>query len=185
MGQREKIPYFKCVFILLLASFVVSIYHYQSPSGLMYLNRNADTSEAKKESDHKPFSIIQSYDPNFSGSKDETFENEFVKQNLVTSGRIFKGDKIRKFPENATLFRGKSSSVYSDDAIKFIEENQKTKHDCQKWGVVTTIFHPLAESVRRFMYRKNWCVVVVGDKGRPSAEVRAISLILKGEQIIL
>ena len=40
---------------------------------------------------------------------------------------------------------------------------------CRKWGVVTTIFgpHP-SEAIRRFLYRKNrWCVVVVGDAGKP------------------
>ena len=48
-----------------------------------------------------------------------------------------------------------------------------TRHgrNCTKWGVVTTIFGPEpSEAVRRFLYRrKNWCVVVVGDKGRPDS----------------
>ena len=42
---------------------------------------------------------------------------------------------------------------------------------CKKWGVVTTIFGTApSEAVRRFLYRRsNWCVVVVGDKGKPDS----------------
>ena len=43
-----------------------------------------------------------------------------------------------------------------------------------KWGVVTTIFEPPSEAVRRLMYRKGWCVVVAGDKGKPSLKVNEI-----------
>ena len=32
--------------------------------------------------------------------------------------------------------------------------------------MVTTIFGP-TESVRRFLYRKDWCIVIVGDKDKP------------------
>ena len=41
------------------------------------------------------------------------------------------------------------------------------RFDCKKWGVVTTIFEPPSEAVRRFLYRKEWCLVIVGDKGKP------------------
>lgn len=38
---------------------------------------------------------------------------------------------------------------------------------CDKWGVMTTVTEPPAESIRRFLYMKDWCVVVVGDLGKP------------------
>ena len=177
MSRRDKISFCKFPFILFLASFVILFYVYHSPSGIEYLISNEIPSEEKtipldkKKYDYIPFSITQSYDSNFNGSKDEKLENNLEIQNLVTSGKLFKGEKIRKFPENEILFRGQSSSAFSKSDIKILEENQNSKHDCQKWGVVTTIFHPPSESVRRFMYRKNWCVVVVGDKGKPSVEV--------------
>ena len=37
---------------------------------------------------------------------------------------------------------------------------------CKKWGVVTTIFAP-SESVRRFLYKDDWCIVVVADLNKP------------------
>ena len=49
---------------------------------------------------------------------------------------------------------------------------------CQKWGVVTTIFGEApSEAVRRFLYRRSkWCVVVVGDKGKPDSVSRNVLL---------
>ena len=38
--------------------------------------------------------------------------------------------------------------------------------NCKKWGVVTTIFPP-SESVRRFLYKDDWCIVVVADLNKP------------------
>ena len=177
MSQRDKISFFKFPFILFLASFVILIYLYHSPSGVQYLISNEVPSEEvitpldKNTYDYIPLYITKSYNLNLNGSKDEKLENNLELQNLVTSGKLFKGEKIRKFPENEILFRGQSSSAFSKSDIEILEKNQKNKHDCHKWGVVTTIFQPPSESVRRFMYRKNWCVVVVGDKGKPSVEV--------------
>ena len=38
---------------------------------------------------------------------------------------------------------------------------------CRYWAVTTTIFGP-TEAVRRFLYKTNWCVVIVGDQGKPT-----------------
>ena len=75
----------------------------------------------------------------------------------VTSGQEFSGEKIRSF-NGAKKF---------ENVEKWIgKKPQPSKWNCEKWGVVTTIFPP-SESVRRFLYRKDWCVVVVGDKDKP------------------
>ena len=97
------------------------------------------------------------------------------KQNLVTSGKIFKGDKIREFPKNEIKFRGKICGKLSEkDANTLKETRKQNKYSCEKWAVVTTIFEPPSEAVRRFMYRRDWCVVVVGDKGKPLSKVSVV-----------
>jgi hypothetical protein len=90
----------------------------------------------------------------------------------ATSGIVFSGDKIREFDNAKIRFKGKSikrlNSINTRD-VEFLK-----RFNCSKWGVVTTIFDPPSEAVRRFLYRKNWCVVVVGDKGMQT-EVRMFS----------
>ena len=94
------------------------------------------------------------------------------KQNLVTSGKLFKGEKIREFPRQDIKFAGKSDPILNGSEINLLKLQQsKNKYNCDKWGVVTTIFEPPSEAVRRLMYRKDWCVVVAGDKGKPSLQV--------------
>ena len=96
------------------------------------------------------------------------------KKNLVTSGEEFTGQKIRRYPINDMMFNGKSFSKISEEDQQTLDDDKK--YHCDKWGVMTTIFHPPSEAVRRFMYRKEWCGVIVGDKGRPSREVRTYML---------
>ena len=97
------------------------------------------------------------------------------KQNLVTSGKLFKGEKTREFPRKEIIFAGKISPKLNDSEINLLKQHQsKNKYNCDKWGVVTTIFEPPSEAVRRLMYRRDWCVVVAGDKGKPSLEVNII-----------
>ncbi len=81
----------------------------------------------------------------------------------ATTGKEFSGQKIRTFP--------------ASDSQRFI--SVPTKHPgsdpttprsdlmCDKWGVMTTIVSPPPESVRRFLYMTEWCVVVVGDLDQP------------------
>ena len=97
------------------------------------------------------------------------FKKAHEKQNLATSGKTFRGEKTREFPEDKIKFRGKTAGTISESEIEALNNLQSNRSlGCEKWGVVTTIFEPPSEAVRRFMYRKDWCVVVVGDKGKPS-----------------
>ena len=65
-------------------------------------------------------------------------------------------------------FRGKSTMSQNMEMDDISETTMKYKRfDCKKWGVVTTIYEPPSEAVRRFLYRKDWCLVVVGDRGKP------------------
>ena len=109
--------------------------------------------------------------PNSTGTNtdDEVIKFVIEKQNLATSGKTFQGERTRIFPKNELKFRGKTSGKFFESEINLIEEaRRENKLGCEKWGVVTTIFEPPSEAVRRFMYRKDWCVVIVGDKGKPS-----------------
>ena len=90
--------------------------------------------------------------------------------NSVTSGNIFSGRKLRKFPDGNRRFKGKIApieGIHSEYTIPQHVKKNRNKLDCNKWAVVTTIFEPPSEAVRRFLYRKEWCVVVVGDKEKP------------------
>jgi hypothetical protein len=49
---------------------------------------------------------------------------------------------------------------------------------CDKWGVMTTIVSPPPESVRRFMYMADWCVVVVGDLDKPQVNGQSYDLFI-------
>ena len=82
---------------------------------------------------------------------------------------FFKGEKIREYPKHEIQFKGLTAGVLSGNDKGILYEFQKqNKYGCEKWGVVTTIFEPPSEAVTRFMHRNDWCVVVVGDKGKPS-----------------
>ena len=89
----------------------------------------------------------------------ETHDNLELKRILsnVTSGQEFSGEKIRNFT---------GAKKFANIENWIGKKPQISKWNCEKWGVVTTIFPP-SESVRRFLYRKDWCVVVVGDKTKP------------------
>ena len=66
------------------------------------------------------------------------------------------------------MFRGKSPMSQNVEMVDISDKTMKYKRfNCKKWGVVTTIFAPPSEAVRRFLYRKDWCLVVVGDRGKP------------------
>lgn len=90
--------------------------------------------------------------------------------NSATSGNLFSGKKIRYFPDDQIRFKGKMAptEVTKEEEM----DNNKNKFECTKWAVVTTIFEPPSEAVRRFLYRKDWCVVVVGDKEKPGKVIR-------------
>ena len=106
--------------------------------------------------------------------KDDALKETINKvTNPATSGNLFLGEVIRQFPESKIRFKGKISDLGDDIGVGTVDQSQMSvsKFDCRKWAVMTTIFEPPSEAVRRFLYRRKWCVVVVGDKGKPG-EVR-------------
>ena len=89
--------------------------------------------------------------------KEDNFHSLLSK---ATSGHEFSGLEFRTFPTHLRKF-------YDDTVIK-VKNVLQSKWNCTKWGVVTTIFSPpYQEAVRRFLYRTDWCIVVVGDKDKP------------------
>ena len=89
-----------------------------------------------------------------------TKPKEEILNNLLshaTSGQEFSGKTFRNFPMNLRKFHQTEISS---------RKKKISNHPCTKWGVVTTIFKP-SEAVRRFLYRQDWCVVIVGDEGKP------------------
>ncbi len=80
---------------------------------------------------------------------------------LATSGKEFSGDRVREFPSNSRQFNnGKIAKKCKASARKL----------CSKWGVLTTINEP-TEAIRRFLYRKDWCIIVVGDLTLPKVSM--------------
>ena len=72
----------------------------------------------------------------------------------ASTGNVFSGDKTRAFPRAHIQFKNVSFGEIKPRLIP---------SECKKWGVLTTINAP-SEALRRFMYQKEWCVVVVLDK---------------------
>ena len=75
----------------------------------------------------------------------------------ATSGKIFANEKIRTFDVAKLIFGGGNKTNIDQGEIE-VEDK------CEKWGVTTTIFSPPSETIRRFLYRPNWCIVIVGDE---------------------
>lgn len=82
----------------------------------------------------------------------------------ATSGKLFTGDIIRAFPTRNIKF---PPERYQGTRCQEHDRRLPRTLDCTKWGVVTTVFEPPSEALRRFAYRKEWCVVIVGDSGKP------------------
>ena len=91
---------------------------------------------------------------------------DYTENQNVPFSTLFSGDKIREF--NHTRIKYKGTKTLSIHTANTRDEGFGNRFNCTKWGVVTTIFEPPSEAVRRFLYRKHWCVVVIGDKGMPT-----------------
>ena len=100
--------------------------------------------------------VFEKSEENF--EKNEEFHQLFSD---ATSGKEFSGEKFRTFPNHRKKFT-------ENKLVKKVKRNDAFLRNCSKWAVVTTIFSPPQESVRRFLYRPDWCVVVVGDKSKPN-----------------
>ena len=144
---------------------VTSKYETNSDKNLIHSEENANFQE-------KSTSVLSEK----AKGKIENIISNIQNQNLVTSGKLFKGDIVRTVPQGDIRFTRKTAPRLSNDEIELLnKQRSEFKYKCDKWGVVTTIFEPPSEAVRRLMYRKDWCVVVAGDKGKPSIKVNEIS----------
>ena len=102
---------------------------------------------------------------------EDSFENNEEFNQLfsdATSGKEFSGVKFRTFPNHQRKFT-------HNKLMKKVKRNTHLRN-CSKWAVVTTIFSPPQESVRRFLFRQDWCVVVVGDKNKPNVSLQGLTV---------
>ena len=111
--------------------------------------------------------------PKLETSRDGVNKKDEIKSiiSMATSGNVFAGKRMRQFPKDQIRYKGKLAPNFDSNELK-PDGTASTKRasfrlDCKKWAVVTTIFSPPSEAVRRLLYRKEWCIVVVGDKDKP------------------
>ena len=107
---------------------------------------------------------------NFSSRPIFSFQSSvqtIIEQHPAATGTVFTAKKIRKYEEaeqqnneNLALHQKKYRNL-DDEKSGNIDANL-----CDKWGVMTTI-SPASEAVRKFLYKPDWCVVVVGDLELP------------------
>ncbi|XP_052771432.1 uncharacterized protein LOC128211070 [Mya arenaria] len=95
----------------------------------------------------------------------------FLKELLNSSdvsGKQYSGRIIRKFSTNKIKFRFKRVKAHKTADNADDTESEFMHKSCKMWAVLTTIFEPPSEAVRRFKYMRNWCVVIAGDAGLPN-----------------
>ena len=83
----------------------------------------------------------------------------------AATGSQFTGEKFRTFTEY--IFR---DAAEAGNLIRS-SSNPETDKNCDKWGVMTTITSPPTEAIRRFLYKPDWCVVVVADLNKPNVRL--------------
>lgn len=79
----------------------------------------------------------------------------------ATSGKLFKGEKIRIYESSKILFSSPKDKI----AKTYTQPSDELK--CERWSVVTTIFEP-SNAVKKQAHMAGWCLVVVGDLKGPS-----------------
>jgi len=100
---------------------------------------------------------------NFTGSSDRRQLGAVLKNkkseviSAATSGKLFLGEKVRKFNRTKKLNAIKSSS------------NEMPNTTCTNWAVVTTIFDA-SDAIKRIASLADWCMVVVADLKTASKE---------------
>ena len=63
-----------------------------------------------------------------------------------STGTVFTMEKVRTFPDSERL----GKNLQGNCELKV--EPRRSKHECKKWAVLTTI-NEASEAVRRFLYR--------------------------------
>lgn len=92
-------------------------------------------------------------------------------QNSAT-GSIFTNTKIRTFdPKNRIFnhyYQTEPSNNMIDKYMSTTTNSTSSKNkNCERWGVVTTIFNP-TEAIVRVIKSTSWCLVIVADTKTPS-----------------
>jgi hypothetical protein len=91
----------------------------------------------------------------------------------AATGSEFSGAKIRSFSD--FLFRGsprrRIPAAQRFEAVSRPAATARPDAACDKWGVMTTISSPPTEAVRRFFYKRDWCIVVVADLNKPKVKL--------------
>lgn len=111
--------------------------------------------------------------------------NTDTEQLPAATGKVYIAEKIRTYKEE-----NENSKSTERQHIKKLDKNEKIdKKVCEKWGVMTTI-SSMSESVKRFLYKLDWCIAVVGDLEKPEVRTyrslrRKINLFLKKKKIVL
>lgn len=80
---------------------------------------------------------------------------------LANTGNLFKAGVDVSLPRVSPKYRGMRLSEEEEAAV-----SDGSRTSCKLWAVLTTVFSP-SEAVRRFLYKKEWCVVIVGDRELP------------------
>jgi hypothetical protein len=87
----------------------------------------------------------------------------------ATSGRLFKGDKIRALDPTMMKYTPLAGShqheSITDHATGLLDHVGDLM--CNRWSVVTTIFEP-SDAVVRQAQLENWCLCIVADKKGPT-----------------
>ena len=133
---------------------------------LIFVYQSSDNNNNNNNNPAPVVTATSEHAPNF---------EDFSSFQSAATGSTFSGEKIRNFTDFA--FHRSQNNIPS--AQVFDEKtNFETGHtgDCDKWGVMTTISSPPTEAVRRFLYMKDWCVVVVGDLNKPKVIFDSIIL---------
>ena len=122
--------------------------------GPLYFNQPA-ANYSDPETDHfnMPSSFLDRLMASLGGDANLKPVSSKMTNLLGSSGTLFSGEVIRQFPGIDIMF---SQVAYSN-------VTRPTTNQCSKWGVLTTIFTPPSEAIRRFSYRNDWCLVIVGD----------------------
>jgi len=93
--------------------------------------------------------------------------SNILEQHPASTGTVFSAKKIRIYQETKSERKPKLRRPK-----KVTNESERNEAKlCQKWGVLTTTSSP-TEAVRRFFYKPDWCIVVVGDMEKPKVNFK-------------
>ena len=117
---------------------------------------------------------------NYSGRSNlKTQENNDIDS---STGNIFEGKKYRTFHKKITLPSNEKTSNSFLGRKDLLSSAQFTKN-CNKWGVVTTIFDP-TDAIQRAASLPGWCLVIVADTKTPEDYMQKLQKLYKSSRTI-